>query len=79
VLPWVILHNAISLDGRLTGFNADISKYYEITAIFKEDATLVGSNTILNEVTSSHLLVGIGPALADAGPIRVLGQGGAQD
>ncbi|MGZ7047561.1 MAG: hypothetical protein ACXVHT_03810 [Methanobacterium sp.] len=30
MLPKVILYNAISLDGRITSFNADMELYYKI-------------------------------------------------
>ncbi len=46
-MPRVVLHNAVSLDNRLTGFGADIGKYYELSSVFKENATLVGSGTVL--------------------------------
>jgi len=45
--PRVILHNAISLDGRLDGFPVDLQQYYELAGIWKEDATLAGSDTML--------------------------------
>ena len=45
MLPRVILHNAISLDGRIDGFPIDLQQYYELTATWKEDATLAGSET----------------------------------
>ena len=48
MLPYVILHNAISLDGRVSGFDANIGLYYELVSTWKEDATLVGADTLLN-------------------------------
>lgn len=45
--PNVILHNAVSLDMKLTGFEVDMGVYYSLAAQWKEDATLVGSATIL--------------------------------
>ena len=47
MLPRVILHNAVSLDGRFDWFTPDIGRFYELASRWKEDATLVGSNTIL--------------------------------
>ena len=47
MLPRVILHNAVSLDGRFDWFTPDIGRFYEIASRWKEDATLVGSSTIL--------------------------------
>jgi 2,5-diamino-6-(ribosylamino)-4(3H)-pyrimidinone 5'-phosphate reductase len=48
MLPKIIIHNAQSLDGRIDWFTPDVGLYYEIATQFKEDATLVGSETILN-------------------------------
>lgn len=45
--PRVILHNAVSVDGRLTGFPANLEVYYELAGRFKEDVTLAGSRTLL--------------------------------
>jgi len=47
MLPRVILHNAVSLDGRIEGFPLDLKQYYELAATWKEDATLAGSQTFL--------------------------------
>lgn len=47
MLPKVILYNATSLDGRITGFNADVELYYELASKLDIDATLMGSNTVL--------------------------------
>jgi 2,5-diamino-6-(ribosylamino)-4(3H)-pyrimidinone 5'-phosphate reductase len=46
-LPYTIIHNMQSIDGRLTGFIPDLELYYGLAATFNEDATLVGSKTIL--------------------------------
>lgn len=45
--PRVILHNAVSADGRADWFPADIGLFYELAATWREDATLAGSGTIL--------------------------------
>lgn len=45
MIPKIIIHNTISLDGRLNGFDSNLEKYYNIAGKFKEDAVLVGSNT----------------------------------
>jgi 2,5-diamino-6-(ribosylamino)-4(3H)-pyrimidinone 5'-phosphate reductase len=45
--PHVILHNAVSLDGRIDHFPADIGLYYEIASRWNADAMLAGSNTII--------------------------------
>ena len=47
MLPHVIIHNAMSLDGCITNFTVDLGLYYKLAAGFGEDATLAGSNTIL--------------------------------
>lgn len=47
MLPWVILFNAVSLDGRITGFNADVQLYYELASKLDVDAVLMGSSTVL--------------------------------
>lgn len=47
MLPHVILYNAISLDGRITGFNADVELYYELASNWDINAVLMGSNTVL--------------------------------
>jgi 2,5-diamino-6-(ribosylamino)-4(3H)-pyrimidinone 5'-phosphate reductase len=48
LLPWVILHNEVSVDGRLTGFDVHMGLYYELAQRFVEDATLAGADTILS-------------------------------
>ncbi len=47
MLPKIILYNAISLDGRIKGFNADMELYYEIASKWSINAVLMGSNTVL--------------------------------
>ena len=48
MLPRVILHNAVSMDGRIDWFTPDIGLFYELASRWEEDATLAGSDTILN-------------------------------
>ena len=48
--PKVILHNAVSLDGRLDWFTPDIGLFYELTGRWREDVTLVGCDTMLEQV-----------------------------
>jgi 2,5-diamino-6-(ribosylamino)-4(3H)-pyrimidinone 5'-phosphate reductase len=43
----VIVHVAVSLDGRIDGFEPDLGAYYELIATWDEDVTLCGSETIL--------------------------------
>jgi 2,5-diamino-6-(ribosylamino)-4(3H)-pyrimidinone 5'-phosphate reductase len=47
MLPKVILHTATSLDGRITGFPADLELYYTLAARWNPDAILFGSETVL--------------------------------
>jgi 2,5-diamino-6-(ribosylamino)-4(3H)-pyrimidinone 5'-phosphate reductase len=46
MLPHVILHNTVSLDGRVDGFAPDIAQFYELASHWREDATVAGSQTI---------------------------------
>jgi 2,5-diamino-6-(ribosylamino)-4(3H)-pyrimidinone 5'-phosphate reductase len=48
MLPRVIIHNAISVDGRIDWFKADIERFYELTSAWNEDATLAGSDTLIS-------------------------------
>ena len=47
MVPKVILHTATSLDGRITGFPADLDLYYTLAAQWNPDAILFGSETVL--------------------------------
>jgi 2,5-diamino-6-(ribosylamino)-4(3H)-pyrimidinone 5'-phosphate reductase len=51
--PHVIIYNQISLDGRVTGFPADMDLYYSLISTWQENATLIGSNTILEANASN--------------------------
>jgi 2,5-diamino-6-(ribosylamino)-4(3H)-pyrimidinone 5'-phosphate reductase len=57
MLPRVILHNAVSLDGRIDWLTPDVGLFYELASRWKEDATLASSNTIYN---LSHTALHIG-------------------
>ena len=46
MLPRVILHSTVSVDGRIDWFTPDIGQFYELAATWREDATLAGSQTI---------------------------------
>lgn len=46
MLPKVIVHNSISLDGSLTNFEPNMELHYQIAGSFKPNAHLIGSNTI---------------------------------
>jgi 2,5-diamino-6-(ribosylamino)-4(3H)-pyrimidinone 5'-phosphate reductase len=45
VLPKVIIHNSISLDGSLTGFEPNLVLHYHVAGNYKPDVHLIGSNT----------------------------------
>jgi 2,5-diamino-6-(ribosylamino)-4(3H)-pyrimidinone 5'-phosphate reductase len=47
MLPRVITFTAVSLDGRIDGFEPDVAQYYRLAPAWEEDATLAGSDTIL--------------------------------
>ena len=47
MIPKVILHVAMSLDGRITRFPADLDLYYSLAARWNPDAIIFGSSTIL--------------------------------
>jgi len=46
MLPYIILHNSISLDGSLINFNVNMDIHYQIASSYKPDAHLIGSKTI---------------------------------
>ncbi len=48
MLPRIILHTEMSVDGRIDWFTPDIAQFYGLASRWGEDATLAGSNTILN-------------------------------
>jgi 2,5-diamino-6-(ribosylamino)-4(3H)-pyrimidinone 5'-phosphate reductase len=45
--PYVVMYNAISLDGRINGFDVDMDLYYGQISRWSENATLVGCDTLL--------------------------------
>lgn len=46
MLPKIIIHNSISIDGSLTHFEPNMGLHYQIAGSYKPDAHLIGSNTI---------------------------------
>jgi 2,5-diamino-6-(ribosylamino)-4(3H)-pyrimidinone 5'-phosphate reductase len=56
MLPKVILHTAMSLDGRITNFPADLDLYYSLAARWNPDAILFGSETVLAAVRDNPSL-----------------------
>src|SRR5450756_2564825 len=47
MLPRVIIHNAVSADGRIDWFEADVGVLYDLAGRWHEDCALVGSGTVL--------------------------------
>jgi 2,5-diamino-6-(ribosylamino)-4(3H)-pyrimidinone 5'-phosphate reductase len=47
MLPRVILHNGVSLDGRVDGYQGGIGQFYQVASAFQADAMLSGSDTLL--------------------------------
>lgn len=45
--PRVVVHNEISLDGRMDRLNVDMARFYRLAASWQEDVTLAGSETVL--------------------------------
>ena len=46
MLPKIIVHNSVSIDGSLTHFVPNMGLHYQIAGNFKPDIHLIGSNTI---------------------------------
>lgn len=46
MLPKVVIHNSISLDGSLTDFIPNMELHYKIAGSYEPNAHLIGSNTI---------------------------------
>ncbi len=55
MLPRVVLHNAVSVDGRMDHLTPDIGLFYQLISKWKEDATLTGSDTILRAYTREQI------------------------
>jgi 2,5-diamino-6-(ribosylamino)-4(3H)-pyrimidinone 5'-phosphate reductase len=50
--PRVITHNAVSIDGQIEGFAANLGVYYGLIGHWQEDATLVGTGTVLRAMAA---------------------------
>jgi 2,5-diamino-6-(ribosylamino)-4(3H)-pyrimidinone 5'-phosphate reductase len=46
MIPKVIIHNSISIDGSLSSFEPHMELHYQIAGMFKPDMHFIGSNTI---------------------------------
>jgi len=55
--PYVVIHNVLSIDGRIDGFVPDTGIYYESAAALDADCMLTGSDTILKAMEAE----GVGP------------------
>jgi 2,5-diamino-6-(ribosylamino)-4(3H)-pyrimidinone 5'-phosphate reductase len=47
MLPYVVLHSAVSVDGRTDRLDVDLGLYYSLLSTWNEDLTLCGSETML--------------------------------
>ena len=47
MLPRVIVHNMVSVDGRMDWINGDIGLYYQLAVGLQYDAILSSSNTLI--------------------------------
>src|SRR5450830_1939317 len=47
MLPRVITHNAVSVDGRIDLFETDVGIFYDLAGRWHEDCAMVGSGTVL--------------------------------
>gem|GEM_PF-2158716 len=82
--PKVIIHTAVSLDGRITNFPADLDLYYTLAAKYNPDAVLFGSSTILAaptlEVPDEHRgMFTPPPGTPDPRPLMVVADSPGQD
>ena len=71
MLPYVVVHNEMSLDARMDGLDVDMGRFYTLAGTWHEDCTLVGSETLLAGMSE----------LADADDAvgREIGEGGHGD
>ena len=46
MLPKLVLHNSVSLDGSLTGFDVNMELHYRLAGTYNAEAHLVGSRTM---------------------------------
>ncbi|MDW5561648.1 MAG: dihydrofolate reductase family protein [Methanomassiliicoccus sp.] len=47
MLPYLVIHNAVSVDGRMDRLDVDMELYYSLISTWKEDLTLCGSETMM--------------------------------
>ena len=58
MVPRVILHNGVSVDGRMDWFAGNVDLYYELAAHWAVDAVLSGSRTIVTAFQTETGLLG---------------------
>jgi 2,5-diamino-6-(ribosylamino)-4(3H)-pyrimidinone 5'-phosphate reductase len=77
--PHVVVHVAVSLDGRTAGFEADVGRYYDLARAWDEDVTLTGADTILAQ--RDALAHASRPGPAPDGPLLAVvdGQGRVEE
>ncbi len=61
--PKIILHNAVSADGRTTGLAPNLGLFYKIAGDWDADVTLAGSDTILAALRQSPDVSSIPPRI----------------
>ena len=59
--PHVVAQLAVSLDGSTSGFDVDLARFYALAALWQEDVTLVGADTILAQETAVRAAPRRGP------------------
>jgi len=79
MLPKVILYNAVSLDGRISGFDVDTELYYDIASKWDLDAVLmdskillIGFNAMPNEFREKGTLKALEISEKDTRPLLVV-------
>lgn len=60
--PYVVLHVAVTLDGSTAGFAPDVGRFYELAAVWHEDVTVAGADTILAQESALAAAELPGPA-----------------
>lgn len=73
MLPRVIVHNEISLDGRTDRLAVDMERFYRLAGTWHEDVTLAGSTTLLMAMPD----LATAPERVDPGPDAAEGAGSA--
>jgi 2,5-diamino-6-(ribosylamino)-4(3H)-pyrimidinone 5'-phosphate reductase len=66
MVPKIIIHNSVSIDGSLTSFEPNMELHYRIAGMFKPAIHLIGSNTILEGIR----LYGEGVPLEEAADFK---------